>query len=105
MGKTVAAIAGGVGLGILIAFANAGAFPFWGSDDAHAQSKPQPVQAAPAAENHQPAPANAPEPNEKLVGLPSLAPLVKRVMPTVVNVAVVQEVKTSRYSRWRAGRR
>jgi len=93
MGKTVAAIVGGVGLGILIAFANAGAFPFWGSDDAHAQGKPTPMQAAPAAENHQPAPADAPEPNEKIVGLPSLAPLVKRVMPTVVNVAVVQEVK------------
>ncbi len=93
MGKTVAAIVGGVGLGILIAFANAGAFPFWGSDDAHAQGKPTPIQAAPATENHQPAPANAPEPNEKIVGLPSLAPLVKRVMPTVVNVAVVQEVK------------
>ena len=93
MGKTVAAIVGGVGLGILIAFANAGAFPFWGSDDAHAQGKPTPIQAAPVTENHQPAPANAPEPNEKIVGLPSLAPLVKRVMPTVVNVAVVQEVK------------
>jgi len=93
MGKTVAAIVGGVGLGILIAFANAGAFPFWGSDDAHAQGKPTPIPAAPVAENHQPAPANAPEPNEKIVGLPSLAPLVKRVMPTVVNVAVVQEVK------------
>jgi serine protease Do len=89
MGKTVAAIAGGVGLGILIAFANAGAFPFWGSDDAKAQTAP-----APAAEEHQPAPANAPEPNER-VGPPSFAPLVKRVMPTVVNVAVVQEVKTS----------
>ena len=94
MGKTVAAIAGGVGLGILIAFANAGAFPFWGSDDAHAQSKSQPAQ-APAAEHHQPAPANAPEPNERVAGPPSFAPLVKRVMPTVVNVAVVQEVKTS----------
>src|ERR1700681_15634 len=93
MSKTVAAIVGGVGLGILIAFANAGAFPFWGSDDAHAQGKPTPIQAAPAAETHQPSPANAPEPNEKIVGLPSLAPLVKRVMPTVVNVAVVQEVK------------
>jgi serine protease Do len=85
MGKTVAAIAGGVGLGILIAFANAGAFPVWGSDDAQAQ--------APVAQEHQPAPANAPEPNER-VGPPSFAPLVKRVMPTVVNVAVVQEIKT-----------
>ena len=30
------------------------------------------------------------------VALPSWAPLVKRVMPTVVNVAVVQEVKSRR---------
>jgi serine protease Do len=96
MSKTVAAIAGGVGLGILIAFANAGAFPFWDSNDAHAQSKPQVAQTPPAA-SHQPAPANAPEPNERAVVLPSWAPLVKRVMPTVVNVAVVQEVKSSGY--------
>jgi serine protease Do len=93
MGKTFAAIAGGVGLGILIAFANAGAFPFWGSDDANAQSKVQVAQ-APVDGQHEPAPADEPEPNEK-VGPPSFAPLVKRVMPTVVNVAVVQEVKTS----------
>jgi len=93
MGKTFAAIAGGVGLGILIAFANAGAFPFWGSGDANAQSKVQVAQ-APVDGQHQPAPADEPEPNEK-VGPPSFAPLVKRVMPTVVNVAVVQEVKTS----------
>ena len=65
MSKTVAAIVGGVGLGILIAFANAGAFPFWESNDANAQSKPQVAQTAPAppADTHQPAPANAPEPS------------------------------------------
>lgn len=93
MSRTVAAIVGGVGLGILIAVANAGAFPFWGSNDAQAQSKPQVAQAP--AQNHQPAPANAPEPNEHGVGLSSWAPLVKQVMPTVVNVAVVQEVKST----------
>ncbi len=96
MSRTVAVIAGGVGLGILIAFANAGAFPFWDSNDAHAQSKPRTAQ-TPAPANHEPAPANAPEPNERAVALPSWAPLVKRVMPTVVNVAVVQEVKSSGY--------
>jgi serine protease Do len=97
MSKTIAAIVGGVGLGILIAFANAGAFPFWDSNDANAQSKPQTAQTAPAppADTHQPAPANAPEPNERAITLPSWAPLVKQVMPTVVNVAVVQEVKSS----------
>ena len=97
MSKTVAAIVGGVGLGILIAFANAGAFPFWGSGDAHAQSKPQVAQTAPSAPDntHQPAPPNSPEPNERSIVLPSWAPLVKQVMPTVVNVAVVQEVKSS----------
>ena len=40
MGKTVAAISGGVALGIVVAFASAGAFQFpWGSD-AIQQSKP-----------------------------------------------------------------
>jgi serine protease Do len=101
MGKTIVAIAGGVILGIAIAFADAGAFQFpWGSDDQG--SKPQkPPAAAPAprpsSQSHQPAPPNAPEPNEPGVALPSWAPLVKRVMPTVVNVAVVQEVKASSF--------
>jgi serine protease Do len=95
MSKTVAAIAGGVALGILVAFANAGAFPFWGSDDARAQKKAQPAPAVPPAKHQELAPSNTPEPSESAVALPSFAPLVKRVMPTVVNVAVVQEVKTS----------
>ena len=53
MGKTVAAIAGGVGLGILIAFANAGAFPFWGSDDAKAQTAPAPARRGTSAGTRQ----------------------------------------------------
>jgi len=32
MVKKIAAIAGGVLIGLVIAFARAGAFPFWGSD-------------------------------------------------------------------------
>jgi len=93
MGKTIAAVAGGVVLGIAVAFANAGAFPLWSSDTPGA-AKPVPTQAETTAD-HQPAPPNAPEPGEKThVMLPSWAPLVKRVMPAVVNVAVVQEVKT-----------
>ena len=96
MGRTIAAVAGGVALGIAVAFANAGAFQFpWGSGDEPA--KPQ--SAAPphtmTAQTHLPAPANAPEPTEKGIALPTWAPLVKHVMPTVVNVAVTQEVKSS----------
>jgi S1-C subfamily serine protease len=45
-----------------------------------------------ANQNHQLAPAGAPVPNEPLVQLPSWAPLVKRVMPTVVKVAITEEV-------------
>lgn len=94
MGKTIAVIAGGVVLGIAIAFANAGAFPFWGTAENPASGKPNAASAA-AGESPSPAPPNAPEPVERKIALPSWAPLVKQVMPTVVNVAVVQEVKTS----------
>ena len=98
MGKTVAAIAGGVALGIAVAFASAGAFQFpWGSDTTQ-QAKPAvPAPAAQTAQSYQPAPPNAPEPYEGRDGsiaLPSWAPMVKKVMPTVVNVAITQEVKT-----------
>lgn len=96
MGRTFAAVVGGVVLGIAVAFANAGAFQFpWGSGDEG--PKPQAVVPSQTAvvQNHQPAPANAPEPTEKGVPLATWAPLVKRVMPTVVNVAVTQEVKTT----------
>jgi serine protease Do len=103
MGKTIVAVVGGVVLGTTIAFANAGAFQFpWDSGDQPSKTRtadtasPAPSQAAPSIKpGHQPAPPNSPEPNEPGVALPSWAPLVKRVMPTVVNVAVVQEVKAS----------
>lgn len=99
MGKTIAAVTGGVMLGLAIAFADAGAFQFpWGSGDQAAKppvSSQNQTHQKQALASHQPAPPNAPEPNEPAVALPSWAPLVKRVMPTVVNVAVVQEVKSS----------
>jgi serine protease Do len=99
MVKKIAAVSCGVFLGIVIAFARAGAFPFWSSssqaDQAKSQSAPaertaQATQAAPAIA---PAPANQPEPNEAGVPIASFAPLVKRVMASVVNVSVVQQVK------------
>ncbi len=52
-----------------------------------------------SSQGHQMAPPNAPEPNESAaLALPSWAPLVKRVMPTVVNVAVVQTVKDTGFA-------
>src|SRR5713226_3576652 len=98
MGRTVPAIAGGVVLGLIVAFASAGAFQFpWGSgDEAQPPKAAAPAQGAKSAPTHQMAPANAPEPNEPTtIALPSWAPMVKKVMPTVVNVAITQEVKAA----------
>ncbi len=99
MVKKLGAVAAGVLLGLAVAFARAGAFPFWSSEKQEAPQSSQqdtpPVQAQkqqPAADVS-PAPANQPEPTERAGVIGSFAPLVKRVMPTVVNVAVVQEVK------------
>jgi serine protease Do len=70
---------------IAVAFAAAHAFPFhWSSS--------QPGHQA-ATQAQQMAPPNTPEPNEVMVPLASWAPLVKRAMPTVVNVSVVQTIK------------
>ena len=97
MGRTVPAIAGGVVLGLIVAFASAGgAFQFpWGSDEGPPPKAGAPAQAGQPAPAHKPAPANAPEPDEaRVIALPSWAPMVKKVMPTVVNIAITQEVKT-----------
>ncbi|HXD91315.1 MAG TPA: DegQ family serine endoprotease [Candidatus Binataceae bacterium] len=97
MGRTVPAIAGGVVLGLIVAFASAGgAFQFpWGSDEGPPPKAGAPAQAGQPAPAHKPAPANAPEPDEaRAIALPSWAPMVKKVMPTVVNIAITQEVKT-----------
>jgi len=97
MFKKIAAVSCGVLVGILIAFARAGAFPFWsGSPQQQQHANPQsasPERTAQAEPNRGPAPANQPEPNESGVPIPSFAPLVKRVMPSVVNVSVVQQIK------------
>jgi serine protease Do len=102
MFKKIAAVSCGVFLGIVIAFARAGAFPFWSVSSQQEQAKSQPapaVQTAQADTTSQPAPANQPEPNEAAgVLIPSFAPLVKRVMPSVVNVSVVQQVKAGMQS-------
>src|SRR5580704_13378736 len=110
MVKKIAAVVGGVFIGLVIAFARVGAFPFWGSDSdaSKAQSAPpaQQAQAAPAQQLlpappvpgvHVAAPAepNTPEPNEKVGVITTFAPLVKKIIPAVVSVNVVQDVKVS----------
>jgi serine protease Do len=94
--KKLGAISIGIVIGLAVAFARAGAFPFWGSDQSQSQSSPTAQQ--PSAQNSAavpavPAPPNQPEPGERPGVINSFAPLVKRAMPTVVNVAVVQDVK------------
>ena len=98
MFKKIAAVSCGVLVGILIAFARAGAFPFWSGSpqQQHQHANTQsasPERTVQAEPNRAPAPANQPEPNESGVSIPSFAPLVKRVMPSVVNVSVVQQIK------------
>src|ERR1700688_4811685 len=111
MVKKIAAVAGGVLIGLVIAFARAGAFPFLGSDsDASTASPPaqQQAQANPAAPlpappvpgvhvapPPQPAEPNTPEPGEKVGVITSFAPLVRKMIPAVVSVNVVQDVKVS----------
>src|SRR5215469_9538636 len=97
MVKKIAAVVGGVILGLIIAFARAGAFPFWGSSDkgeAQAESSTPRAVSSPLIA---PAPAapNSPEPNERSGVVGSFAPLVKHVLPSVVSVRVVQDVKGS----------
>src|ERR1700689_4441024 len=109
MVKKIAAIAGGVFIGLVIAFARVGAFPFWGSDsDAskappaaqQAQAAPQPLPAPPVpgvqvAPPDPPAAPNTPEPGKKGGVITSFAPLVRKMIPAVVSVNVVQDVKVS----------
>jgi len=101
MFKKTVALVGGVLvtalMAVLIARVNVAAFPLWGSGEKESDKPqaappiqgPQVSQAAPAA----PAPAGQPEPSSHSVAIASFAPLVKHVMPTVVNVSVVQKVK------------
>ncbi len=105
MVKRIAAVAGGVFIGLIIAFARVGAFPFWGSGSDASKAPPaQQSQAAPAEPlpappvpgvHVAPAQPNTPEPNEKVGVITSFAPLVKRMIPAVVSVNVVQDVKVS----------
>jgi len=100
MTRKIATILGGVVLGIAIAFARAGAFPFWNNEpDTPKQDTPAPnlqSQANPAPQPQivLPAPANQPEPGARYSAGTSFAPFVKRVMPTVVNVSVVSDLKS-----------
>ncbi len=108
MSNRVFAVVGVVVMTTALALTNAGAFSLWSSSEDKPQAKPpqavsetqaapqlqaQNTAGAPAQTAGKPAPAGAPEPQEKVGVITSFAPLVKRVMPTVVNVSVVQKVK------------
>src|SRR5271168_4405233 len=107
MVKKIAAVAGGVFIGLVIAFARVGAFPFWGSDSDASKAPAQQAQAnaaeplpAPPVPGVQiaplaPAAPDTPEPNEKVGVITSFAPLVRKMIPAVVSVNVVQDVKVS----------
>ncbi len=109
MVKKIAAVAGGVLIGLVVVFARAGAFPFWGSDSDASKAPPtQQAQANPAAPlpappvpgvhvapPAPPAEPNTPEPGEKVGVITSFAPLVRKMIPAVVSVNVVQDVKVS----------
>jgi len=103
MSKRLFAVVGVMLMTTALALASASAFSLWGSE----QKAPESSQIPPAApvqpgaslpappKPPAPAPAGAPEPApaEKVGVISSFAPLVKHVMPTVVNVSVVQKVK------------
>ena len=109
--KKIAAVAGGVFIGLVIAFARAGAFPFWGfrvrrfhaaggCAASTSRSRPRRFPAPPVPGVHvappaEPAAAQYSRPNEKVGVVTSFAPLVKRMIPAVVSVNVVQDVKVS----------
>jgi serine protease Do len=103
MSKRIFAVVAVVLMTTALALADAGAFSLWSSGSEQkpeakpappAPAAPAPQAAAPAPPPaNKPAPAGAPEPAEKAGVIASFAPLVKRVMPTVVNVSVVQKVK------------
>lgn len=93
--KRIATLVALAVLGIAVCVAQAAAFQFpWSSTS---QVRKSPPNSQRITQSHRPAPAGAPEPNEPMVALPSWAPLVKRVMPTVVNVAITEEVKTTTF--------
>src|SRR6202167_394777 len=115
MVKKIAAVAGGGFIGLFIAFRRVGACPFWGSDSDASKASPPAQQAPPQqaqANPMAPLPAppvpgvhvappperaepNTPEPGEKVGVITSFAPLVRKMIPAVVSVNVVQDVKVS----------
>src|SRR6202167_2255717 len=115
MVKKIAAVAGGGFIGLFIAFRRVGACPFWGSDSDASKASPPAQQAPPQqaqANPMAPLPAppvpgvhvappperaepNTPEPGEKVGVVTTFAPLVRKMIPAVVSVNVVQDVKVS----------
>ena len=95
--KKLGAFAAAAVLGIALSFSQVGAFQFPWSSPSPPHRNTRNLATRITDQTHEPAPAGAPEPNERPILLASWAPLVKRVMPTVVNVAVTQEVTSTEF--------
>jgi serine protease Do len=97
MSKKVVAIVGGVMIGVAAAFARSGAFSMFTSDGAQQKALDAPgVTLTQASQS----PPSVVAPGSPFTGdhgsaiIPSFAPLVKRLSPTVVMVSVTQRVKS-----------
>jgi serine protease Do len=95
--KKLAALAAAALLGIALTLSQASAFQLPWDTSSQTHKPANNLSAQTDHQSGQPAPNGAPEPNERAIQLPSWAPLVKRVMPTVVNVAVTEQVKTTAF--------
>ncbi|HUO04331.1 MAG TPA: DegQ family serine endoprotease [Candidatus Binataceae bacterium] len=92
MRKWIAALSGGVLIGVTIAFARTAAFGFWGFGD---NSSPEPTAASAPPPSAPVAAPSVPVVGGHAGAGASFAPLVKRVMPTVVTVSVVEDIKVN----------
>jgi len=94
MSKKVVAIVGGVVIGVAAAFARSGAFSMFTSDVGLKQASDAPAVTLTQASQPGLAPAIPTAGDHGAAVIPSFAPLVKRLSPTVVMVSVTQRVKS-----------
>jgi serine protease Do len=97
MSKKVVAVVGGVVIGAAAAFARAGAFSIFGdlSRQAPGAAAVTLTQAAQSAIQSVPPAGIPPTGDHGAALIPSFAPLVKRLSPTVVMVSVTQRIKST----------
>src|SRR5579875_928756 len=93
MFKKIASLASCLIVGLVLGQALVYGFSLWGSEKHADTSGSSPGAASSESSQKLPASQVAVEATNPPVGIASFAPLVKRVMPTVVNVSVTQRVK------------